>query len=617
MKNTKYFSLLIFFLVILSINVRAKSYKGAEYRTKESFLYGRFEASIKSAGKEGMTTTMFTYFDGLPGDDWSSSKWNEIDIEIMGRYNNDVQYNTITPGQANHVRHQYVNFDPALDYHTYAFEWTPDYVAWFIDGVEVYRQTAEHIKTLSRAQKFMFNIWNPQWATWAGVWNDAILPAFGFYDWTAYYEYKPGEGDYGTNNNFKLSWKDDFDFFDDTRWEKATHTFGGNMCDFLPDNIVFENGKMILCLTNSSNTGYADNSAPAIITARTFSTDKILAFFSEQVDKVSAENKSNYLLTSGQITSARLLADNRTVELTTNSSTFNDVLRIIVKGGVKDLFKTPNTSPIQSWAVKITKEFSFPLKINVGGKAYSDFIADREFVTDTSEYGYMEKNSIDETNEPVSGTDDDAVYQNCVTGLAKYLVRVPKGKYSVKLLFSENYFTQTGKRVFDIYTQGNLVVDNLDVFQRVGKYSALEIELPAVEVYSGLLDIHFAAEIDRPILSGIIIEYAGATDVEEKESLNLDFHLQQNYPNPFNPSTTIEYVIPNVETGYIPSPRHVTLKIYDIVGREITTLVDEYQQSGKHNVEFRMQNAELSSGIYFYQLTAGSFSQTRKMLLLK
>ena len=61
-----------------------------------------------------MLTSLFTYFDGLPGDTWASSKWNEVDFEIMGRYNNDVQFNTITPDQANHVRHQYVNFNPVF-----------------------------------------------------------------------------------------------------------------------------------------------------------------------------------------------------------------------------------------------------------------------------------------------------------------------------------------------------------------------------------------------------------------------------------------------------------------------------------------------------------------------
>ncbi len=87
------------------------------------------------------------------------------------------------------------------------------------------------------------------------------------------------------------------------------------------------------------------------------------------------------------------------------------------------------------------------------------------------------------------------------------------------------------------------------------------------------------------------------------------YSLMQNYPNPFNPSTLISYQLP--VSGY------VTLKVYDLLGNEIATLVDEYKPVGIYNVEFRMQNLELSSGIYFYQLTAGDFIQTKKMVLLR
>ncbi len=89
-----------------------------------------------------------------------------------------------------------------------------------------------------------------------------------------------------------------------------------------------------------------------------------------------------------------------------------------------------------------------------------------------------------------------------------------------------------------------------------------------------------------------------------------NFILSQNYPNPFNPTTTIEYSIP--ETGYIPS---VQIKIYDILGREVATLVNEIQQPGNYSVQFNAAN--LSSGIYFYRLKAGDFMQTRKMILMK
>jgi len=91
----------------------------------------------------------------------------------------------------------------------------------------------------------------------------------------------------------------------------------------------------------------------------------------------------------------------------------------------------------------------------------------------------------------------------------------------------------------------------------------------------------------------------------------LTFNLSQNYPNPFNPSTQINYTISH--QGF------VTLKVYDIIGREVVTLVNGYKNEGNYSVEFNenINSPILSSGIYFYQLKEGNFVQTRKMVLLK
>ncbi len=87
----------------------------------------------------------------------------------------------------------------------------------------------------------------------------------------------------------------------------------------------------------------------------------------------------------------------------------------------------------------------------------------------------------------------------------------------------------------------------------------------------------------------------------------LSFELKQNYPNPFNPTTVIQYQIP--ETGF------VTLKIYDILGNEVATLINKQQQAGAYRVNFNAGN--LSSGVYFYELKTGNFVNTKKMILLR
>lgn len=86
-----------------------------------------------------------------------------------------------------------------------------------------------------------------------------------------------------------------------------------------------------------------------------------------------------------------------------------------------------------------------------------------------------------------------------------------------------------------------------------------------------------------------------------------EFILYQNYPNPFNPITTIKYQIPN--SG------NILLKIYDILGNEVASLVDGYKERGKYEIEF--DAISLASGVYFYKLQADEFISVKKMVLLK
>ncbi len=98
----------------------------------------------------------------------------------------------------------------------------------------------------------------------------------------------------------------------------------------------------------------------------------------------------------------------------------------------------------------------------------------------------------------------------------------------------------------------------------------------------------------------------------EKIEVPSTYTLSQNYPNPFNPSTTIEYQLP--QNGL------VQLKIYDIAGREVATLINEVQNAGSYRVQWNaadVHGSKVASGVYFYRLTSGSFSQIKKMMLLK
>ena len=234
----------------------AKPYRGGELRTLQDYRYGRFEVRMKSAAGDGVISSFFTYrdywSDGLTG----SQHWNEIDWEWLCRYDDRAQTNLITQYEWNHEQLVSTGFNPHDDFNIYAFEWTPEYVAFFINDNLVRLDDSYYVDSLYHHQKIMMNIWQPTWIDWVGEFDPDILPVYAFYDWVKYYAYVPGTGTAGTDNNFILLWEDEFNFWNMSRWEKATHTFDNNNVDFIEENVVFHDGNMILCMTTPSNTGY-------------------------------------------------------------------------------------------------------------------------------------------------------------------------------------------------------------------------------------------------------------------------------------------------------------------------------------------------------------------------
>lgn len=101
------------------------------------------------------------------------------------------------------------------------------------------------------------------------------------------------------------------------------------------------------------------------------------------------------------------------------------------------------------------------------------------------------------------------------------------------------------------------------------------------------------------------------TDVEDEKQIPTEFTLEQNYPNPFNPSTKIKFSIPNVGSELA----QTVLKVYDILGNEVATLVNEEKPAGIYEVKFDASG--LSSGVYFYKLQTGTFSEVKKLLFIK
>ena len=171
------------------------------------------------------------------------------------------------------------------------------------------------------------------------------------------------------------------------------------------------------------------------------------------------------------------------------------------------------------------------------------------------------------------------------------------------LIIGSNIFAGTfGDGVWRSTNNGNTWGQINDGFAS-GAYYVMSLGVDNQYMFAGTN----GSSIWRRLLSQIV------TDTEEDTNVQLkEFSLDQNYPNPFNPSTNIQYQVSNIS--------HVTLKVYDILGNEVATLVNEEKPAGSYEVDFsvgRDSSPAITSGIYFYKLQSGSYNQTKKMILLK
>ena len=127
------------------------------------------------------------------------------------------------------------------------------------------------------------------------------------------------------------------------------------------------------------------------------------------------------------------------------------------------------------------------------------------------------------------------------------------------------------------------------------------------EICADFITVHFGGSFVTEDPSGICAGSSVTGDIEEVETIPTEFALYQNYPNPFNPSTLIKYEVP--ENSF------VSIRVYDLLGEELATLVNEEKSAGSYDVNF--DAGQLSSGFYIYTIKAGNFTSTKKMMLMK
>jgi len=248
-------TIIISLLLITTLGLFAKDYKGAEIYSTESWKYGKIEMRMRMVKGSGILSTFFTYKNGS---ELSGEFWEEIDLEVFGKNNaTTFQSNIITnnPKKYSEQVHN-TGFSMADGYHTFTLEWTPDYVAWYVDGVEMRKtQGSQQVRELTNPQSLRFNIWAPNITEWVGSFDTSVLPVYQFVNWIKYSAYTPGSGDNGSD--FSLRWTDEFDTFNTSRWSKADWTFGENLADFDPNNVLVKDGYLVLVLSRAGQTGFS------------------------------------------------------------------------------------------------------------------------------------------------------------------------------------------------------------------------------------------------------------------------------------------------------------------------------------------------------------------------
>jgi hypothetical protein len=172
--------------------------------------------------------------------------------------------------------------------------------------------------------------------------------------------------------------------------------------------------------------------------------------------------------------------------------------------------------------------------------------------------------------------------------------------------------TETNNSGFEVQRLQNYKIAKLQNWQRIGfvegngtttlthSYSYTDKNLSPGKYYYRLKQIDFDGS------------YEYSKEVEVNVTAPTKFSLEQNYPNPFNPVTTIKYSVPEVGISFM---KFISLKIYNALGEEVATLINEEKPAGSYTVKFDGSN--LPSGVYIYRLTAGSYSAAKKLILLK
>ncbi|MEE4312312.1 MAG: malectin domain-containing carbohydrate-binding protein [candidate division KSB1 bacterium] len=293
--------------------------------------------------------------------------------------------------------------------------------------------------------------------------------------------------------------------------------------------------------------------------------------------------------------------------------TYSDILTILSDGGNSALF------------VKVS---SGDLRINAGGPALTDITgaawqADQPY--SSGEYGYTGGNNY-QTLDPIANTDLDPIYQTERWGMTTYQIDASNQDYFITLHLAEIYYSADNKRIMSVSLEGTKIVSDLDIFAQAGHDAAMTLTFSTrslgLTISDGRIDLAFSHAKDAPKISGIEVrkdltvasEFAansGTLD-EEVQLIPQEYKLWQNYPNPFNNATVITFDLPEESM--------VDLRIFNLLGQQIVTLVNESRNAGTHQIHWNGLDEygnDVPTGVYVCVIQTGEYRKTMKMMLMK
>jgi endo-1,3-1,4-beta-glycanase ExoK len=226
----------------------ASAVQSAELYRTQAYFYGRFEARVRFPPGEGVVGSFFLWKDGSS----STTSWNELDYEKINAACR-LQTNIWTGTGTQSAQISTSTLDFCGDYHTYAFEWTPDYIAWLIDGAQIRKVTGasvmEYTQNASQGMSAHFNVWVGN-SNFGGVLDPSSLPVNQYISWVQYSSYE--------NGTFQMQWREEFDgSTTPSGWATGNWASPFNLSTHNPANVTVADGIAVLSMTADTATGFA------------------------------------------------------------------------------------------------------------------------------------------------------------------------------------------------------------------------------------------------------------------------------------------------------------------------------------------------------------------------